>query len=420
MDADIVRRPPFGSNPLVGRRGSDTRTRILEAALEVFGEVPYVDARVELLTERAGCSRPAFYQYFSSKDDAFWALAGSLSHEMVGLARRLERVTPDEEGMARLTAWIGEFMDMHEAWAAVFDAFPAARRERGDGAEAAVDVSDATGRALLRAFGVRATVGNRAVARLLVALLIRSAFFAEHAPAGTDRTPMARGLARQVHRTLAGPRVGVNVRPGRPRRRTKIRVLTYHPPDPGPPLGRRGERTRRQLLAAGAKVLPARGYHDTRVDDAVEAAGVSHGTFYRYFDNKDDFFRVLAEEAATRLIELVDRLQLDAEPAVLRAWLEEWFDGYEADGGIISTWQEMRASPALARFSQEVAAAVFTRLEKLLDRRDFGEPPVAASTLLALIERGPYTVQSLGFLTRDQAVDAMVTIIRRGFLALDD
>ena len=90
----IVRRPPFGSNPLVGERGSDTQRRILDAALEVFDEVGFAEARVELITERAGCSRPAFYQYFSSKDDVFWTLAGQLGQEMVALAKRLEPVTP--------------------------------------------------------------------------------------------------------------------------------------------------------------------------------------------------------------------------------------------------------------------------------------------------------------------------------------
>src|SRR6186713_1059973 len=113
MDADIVRRPPFGSNPLVGERGSDTRNRILEAALDVFGDVPYTDAGVELITERAGCSRPAFYQYFSSKDDAFWALASQLGREMVDLAERLGRVTPDTDGLAHLSEWIGQFMALH-------------------------------------------------------------------------------------------------------------------------------------------------------------------------------------------------------------------------------------------------------------------------------------------------------------------
>ena len=79
-----------------------------------------------------------------------------------------------------------------------------------------------------------------------------------------------------------------------------------------PPLRPRGQKTRQLLLDAGAVVLPARGYHDARVDDIVEAAGVSHGSFYRYFDNKDDFFRVLAEEASTRMVELLDAFPLDA------------------------------------------------------------------------------------------------------------
>ena len=47
----------------------------------------------------------------------FWALAGQLGTEMVTLAKRLERVTPDAEGLAHLTDWIGEFMALHEAWA---------------------------------------------------------------------------------------------------------------------------------------------------------------------------------------------------------------------------------------------------------------------------------------------------------------
>src|SRR5688500_19268325 len=59
MDGSIVRRPPFGSNPLVGERGSDTQRRILGAALEVFAVHGFAEARVELITEKAGCSRPA-------------------------------------------------------------------------------------------------------------------------------------------------------------------------------------------------------------------------------------------------------------------------------------------------------------------------------------------------------------------------
>ncbi len=40
--------------------------------------------------------------------------------------------------------------------------------------------------------------------------------------------------------------------------------------------------------------------------------------------------------------------------------------------------------------------------------------------LLAVVERLPYSVYTLRFTKRDDAIDAMVTIIRRGFLGLDD
>ena len=183
---------------------------------------------------------------------------------------------------------------------------------------------------------------------------------------------------------------------------------------------RRGEQTRQRLLDAGAAVLPRLGYRDTRVDDIVAAAEVSHGTFYRYFVNKDDFFRVLAESASVRMMELLERLELDAEPAALRGWLEDWFSAYEVDGGVISTWQEMQANEELTEFSQQVAASVFQRLVGLLERRDLEVAVVDAVLLLAIIERVPYSVYTLHFLSREEAIEAMVTLIRRGLLALPD
>jgi hypothetical protein len=78
----------------------------------------------------------------------------------------------------------------------------------------------------------------------------------------------------------------------------------------------------------------------------------------------------------------------------------------------------MRTSEELAGFSREVAGSVLSRLVRLLQRRDFGDPAVDATTLLALIERVPYSVYTLGFTTEDEAVDNMLLTIRRGFLAV--
>jgi AcrR family transcriptional regulator len=420
MATEIVRRPPFGSNPLVGERGSDTQRRILDAALEVFAEVGFAEARVELITERAGCSRPAFYQYFSSKDDVFWSLAGLLGTEMVGLAKRLGTVGADAEGLAHLTTWIGDFMALHEAWAPVFASFQAASREREGDARRSSGVRDRTGVALMKAFATPDDARHRTMVNSVVAMLIRCSFYAEQTPGGMSRQPLVDGVAELVHRLFAGPIEGVNVRRAGVGRRRCVAVPTPEPAIEERPLRPRGEQTRQRLLEAGAKVLPARGYHDARVDDVVEVAGVSHGTFYRYFSNMDDFFRVLAEGASTRMIDLIDRFDPSAPEAELRAWLEDWFRAYAADGGVISTWQEMMTNEALASFSTQVAGAVYTRLLKVLEQRDIGDPMVDAVALLALIERVPYSVYTLGFTDERDAIEAMSTMIRRGFLALAD
>ncbi len=420
VDPSIVRRPPFGANPLVGERGSDTRRRVLDSALVVFGEVAYPDARVELITERAGCSRPAFYQYFSSKEDVFWTLATELGEAMVALADQLEPMTPDDAGLERLTTWVDDFMALHEAWSPVFRVFPDATR--GDRAQVSRSGSIAghTTKALLGAFDLPRTAANKRLVSSLVGVLIRCSFYAEAAPAGMSRRPLVLGLARFIHRVLGGPVEGVNFKRGRTSGRRRVRIVAPVEPGPTDGLRSRGEQTRQKLLDAGSEVLPVRGYHEARVDDIVEAAGVSHGTFYRYFDSKDTFFRTLAEEASGRMIELIERLDLDGSADDLRAWLDDWFRAYEADGGVISTWQDMQTSPELRAFSEQVAASVFTRLEKLLDQRDFGHPQVAASMLLALLERGPYRVHTLGFSTRAGEIDATATIIRRGFLGIDE
>ncbi len=414
-----MRRPPFGDNPVVGERGSDTRRRVLDAAMEVFGEFAYAEARVEQITERAGCSRPAFYQYFSSKEDVFWTLATELGQEMVALADGLAPVTPDEDGLAALTAWIDDFMGLHEAWAPVFRAFPDATRGDHDRVSGSEPIADHTGKRVLAAFGLSRSAANQRLVSSLVGVLIRCSFYAEAAP-GVSRRPLVLGLARLLHRVLGEPVEGVNFNRGRSRGRRRVRIVAPVEASATSGLRARGERTRRALLEAGAEVLPARGYHEARVDDIVTAAGVSHGTFYRYFESKDDFFRVLAEEASSRMIELVEALDLDGSADELRAWLDDWFSAYEADGGVISTWQDMRTSPELVSFSEQVAASVFTRLEKLLDQRDFGHPQVAASMFLALIERAPYRSYVLRFSTREDEIDATLTIIRRGFLGVDD
>jgi AcrR family transcriptional regulator len=57
----------------------------------------------------------------------------------------------------------------------------------------------------------------------------------------------------------------------------------------------KGQRRLEELLQAAKVVFESAGYFDTRVSDIVSKAGVSHGTFYIYFDSKDDILRTLIE-----------------------------------------------------------------------------------------------------------------------------
>lgn len=53
-------------------------------------------------------------------------------------------------------------------------------------------------------------------------------------------------------------------------------------------LAARTEQRRAGLVAAAYALVMARGFRAISVDDISSAAGVSHGTFYNYFDNKRD------------------------------------------------------------------------------------------------------------------------------------
>ena len=107
------------------------------------------------------------------------------------------------------------------------------------------------------------------------------------------------------------------------------------------PLRRQGEATEAKLLDAALTAMSDKGFHATRVDDVVRIAGVSHGTFYLYFGNKEELFRALAESCAEEAIQLAAALpEISPEPEgrdVLREWLAEYLDFYRRHG-VVDPW----------------------------------------------------------------------------------
>ena len=121
------------------------------------------------------------------------------------------------------------------------------------------------------------------------------------APADYDESRMNDAIADVIHRSLFGLDAAVNVHPA-PSRRPPF--LAFDPimrrsfsREPASELTVAGQRTQARLLDAGREVFARRGYFPSRVDDIVREAGVSHGAFYRYFDNKEHLARVLTAGA---------------------------------------------------------------------------------------------------------------------------
>lgn len=62
---------------------------------------------------------------------------------------------------------------------------------------------------------------------------------------------------------------------------------------PSEPRTLRGQRTRERLLSAAEHIFGSVGYHAANITDITRQAKVSAGTFYTYFNSKEELFREL-------------------------------------------------------------------------------------------------------------------------------
>jgi AcrR family transcriptional regulator len=82
---------------------------------------------------------------------------------------------------------------------------------------------------------------------------------------------------------------------------------------------RRPDDRTQELLDAALQVFARRGYRNTRLDDVAEAAGVTKGTIYHYFDTKEALLLRVIEHYETLAFGRVDdALRDDSLPASTR------------------------------------------------------------------------------------------------------
>jgi len=59
------------------------------------------------------------------------------------------------------------------------------------------------------------------------------------------------------------------------------------------------------LKKAALKLFARKGYHNTKISDVVKASGVSQGTFYWYFESKEQLAVSLIESGKAKLTEVI-------------------------------------------------------------------------------------------------------------------
>lgn len=406
------RRAPFGSNPKVGETGRATQQRILAAATEAFAEAGYARTSVESITDRAGCSRPTFYQYFSGKEDLHRRLAGRMGGELSAAIDRLDTITPDDDGRSELRTWIEALAGVYARYQAVADNFSASVRTDERMVAGAAELSARYRQALVRALHPSATApgGMDALAEAAINTAYGACLYRDRVgTVGSERLSSA--LADILHRTFFGPIPDVNMAPHRPADPTRRLARSPEVSEPDDNTRRRrGLETRQRFLDSARIAYGMLGFDAVRVDDIAKEAGMSHGTFYRYFRDKDAIFDELADAATSGSVDLVRLLPVTEDRAV--SWAAAYYAHYERHGGVIGCMRDARAadSPGAIRARQALASA----LVDTLGGRDFGDTEADLVACFSLLENVPAAAYGYSWLSVDDAIQATAVLLSRG------
>jgi AcrR family transcriptional regulator len=148
-----------------------------------------------------------------------------------------------------------------------------------------------------------------------------------------------------------------------------------------------------EITAAALESFVERGYAATRLEDVATRAGISKGTLYLYFANKEELFKAVVREAlVARLVEFQSQIGKfqGSSTELLRLVFKNWWEriGSTPISGIPKLiLSEARNFPEIARFyvdevvrpGRETLAAV---IQRGIERGEFRAVDVDATAHL--------------------------------------
>lgn len=160
---------------------------------------------------------------------------------------------------------------------------------------------------------------------------------------------------------------------------------------------RKGAATRVRILEAARLVFEETGFLEARITDIADKAGLSHGSFYHYFDSKEQIFREVAEAQEAMLT--APPSDAEEEPAseyerILRAnrlYLERYRENAPIMGVIeeVSRYDDIvnDARTRRQRHFADRAEASIKRLQKAGQADKAIDPEIAAVALGSMVAR---------------------------------
>jgi len=157
---------------------------------------------------------------------------------------------------------------------------------------------------------------------------------------------------------------------------------------------RRKEARPQELLAAALDLFVERGFATTRLEDVAKRAGVSKGTLYLYFANKEELFKAVVRENIVPVIGAAEDTIAEFQghsAELLRAVVHSWWQrlgATKASGIVKLVMAEANNFPDLAQFYREeviarASAMIASMLERAVRRGEFR--PVDIPTMTQLL-----------------------------------
>jgi AcrR family transcriptional regulator len=189
------------------------------------------------------------------------------------------------------------------------------------------------------------------------------------------------------------------------------------------PPSRRGQRTRAALVTAARSVFERDGYVDARITDIADEAKVASGTFYTYFDSKEEIFAAVVESIEEDMLHMHVRERVgEAEPrALISAANAEYLTAYQRNARLMAVFEQVAQVDDQFRDLRVKRSDAFLKrnarlIQELQDRGEADpslDPLVAAEALSWMVSRMAYSVFVLG---RPIPVDLLTETLNRLWL----